>query len=114
MATSAHSAALAFEANLNFFDTSLARSGHGLEAPAVETLEHLESPAAIVGEFKAVSNVDSIIYVTVPNDGFYSGKAKRSINKYHRHVFDFIAAKSLCEDILGAGNWAMCQARLDN
>lgn len=74
---------------------------------SVETLEHLADPAAALGGFKAILRTGGMIYVTVPNDGFYFGEGRRSLNKYHRHVFDFGAAKSLCEGVLGRGDWAM-------
>lgn len=74
---------------------------------SVETLEHLEDPAKVLAGFKALLAPGGIIYVTIPNDPFYFGEGTRSLNKFHKHVFDFAAAKALTEPLLGPGTWSL-------
>jgi glycosyltransferase involved in cell wall biosynthesis/SAM-dependent methyltransferase len=74
---------------------------------SVETLEHLENPRKAIAGFKALLAPQGMIYLTIPNDAFYFGKGAQSLNKYHKHIFDFATAKALAEPLLGPGHWSL-------
>lgn len=104
--------------NLTFVDSSLetyleealGEGAEGLSFDAivsVETLEHLDRPQEAVARFKALLAPRGLIYLTIPNDAFYFGQGLRSLNKYHKHLFDFAAARALTEPLLGPGHWSL-------
>jgi 2-polyprenyl-3-methyl-5-hydroxy-6-metoxy-1,4-benzoquinol methylase/glycosyltransferase involved in cell wall biosynthesis len=74
---------------------------------SVETLEHVDDPAGVIAKLSQLLVERGVFYLTLPNDSFYYGAGERSLNKYHKHNFDFASAKQVTERILGAGVWGL-------
>ena len=96
------------ESSLEDYIERAIRSGEKYDLIAsIETLEHVDDPAEVISGLRLLLKDDGIFYLTIPNDAFYFGAGDRSLNKYHKHMFDFEMAKRLTEDILGPGDWAL-------